>query len=386
MSVITSAERHAARYERRVQKRQAKRLAYNAPYDNYETITDRNHLLQAAYMSRKGTGKKASVQRYMMNLMRNTSVSATKLEHYQDVRQGFIEFDLCERGKKRHIKAMHFNERVIQRCLCDYALVPVLKRPLVYDNGASMRGKGIHFALFRLRDMLRRYVRKYGTNGYILLVDFSGYFDNIQHAPIKELIQHSFNSDEIRWLVWQLVKAFGDKSLGIGSQVSQILAVAYANRVDHFIKEVYRIGMSARYMDDSYMICGDKNTLRKLLTDCKKMWADLGICINERKTQIVSIKHFTFMKVRFRITDTGKVLMLPCRASFTRMRRKLRKFAALIANGAMNMENVNTSYQSWYGYQNHFNAHSALRKMDKYYFTLFGEYPKHKRGACVYEL
>ena len=50
------------------------------------------------------------------------------------------------------------------------------------------------------------------------------------------------------------------------------------------------------------------------------------------------------------------------------------------------MEQVNTSYQSWYGYQNHFNAHSALRKMDKYYFTLFGEYPKYKKGACVYEL
>ena len=106
--------------------------------------------------------------------------------------------------------------------------------------------------------MLRKYVRKHGVNGYILLVDFSGYFDHIQHAPIREMLDNTFQDERIKALTWSFVKAFGDKSLGIGSQVSQILAVSYPDKVDHFIKECHGAGLSARYMDDTYVISDSK--------------------------------------------------------------------------------------------------------------------------------
>ena len=328
-------------------------------------------------MSRKGTRKKASVQKYMMNLMRNVTESRTSMLKHKDIRQGFIEFDLYERGRRRHIRAMHVKERVIQRCLCDYALIPVLRRSLVYDNGASLKAKGIHFALFRLKMMLQRYIRKYGTNGYILLVDFSKYFDNIYHLPVWDIIRNNFDDTEIRLLCWKFVKAFGTKSLGIGSQVSQILAIAYPNRVDHRIKEYHHNGLSARYMDDSYVIAPTREELEFILSDCLRLWAALGISVSESKTRIESIKHFTFMKVRFRITERGKVLMLPCKQSFTRMRRKLHKFKKFYDCGDMSMDQIIASYQSWYGYQNHFNAYRSLRRMDSYFYNLFNTWPNH---------
>lgn len=379
---LTSEERHAARRIRREQKREVKRQRYKAPYDDYDRLASVSSLIKAAYQSRRGVGKKASVQKYMMNLMMYSVQSHQKLMAGKEVRQGFIEFDIHERGKRRHIKAMHVKERVIQRSLCDNALVPVLKRSLVYNNGASLQGKGIHFALYRLRDMLRKYVREHGTDGYVLLVDFSGYFDNIQHAPIKKMLIENFDDTRIRWLAWQFVKAFGDSSLGIGSQVSQIFAVSYPNRVDHRIREWHRIGLSARYMDDTYVISNDKGKLEKVLADCAVMWNALGIRLNPRKTQILPIKRFSFMHVRFRITATGNVLMLPNKKSFTRMRRKLRTFANLFRSGQMNLTQINTCYQSWYGYQSHFDAHRALRRMDKYFHDLFGVWPKHKKGGA----
>ena len=382
---LTSEERHAARRIRRQQKREAKRQRYKGPYDDYDRLASVSSLIKAAYQSRRGVGRKASVQKYMMNLMMYSVQSHRKLMAGQEVRQGFIEFDIHERGKRRHIKAMHVKERVIQRSLCDNALVPVLKRSLVYDNGASLKDKGIHFALFRLRDMLRKYVREHGTDGYVLLVDFSGYFDNIQHAPIKKMLIENFDDTRIRWLAWQFVKAFGDSSLDIGSQVSQIFAVSYPNRVDHRIREWHRIGLSARYMDDTYVISHDKSKLEKVLADCSAMWDALGIKLNPRKTQILPIRRFSFMHVRFRITATGKVLMLPNKKSFTRMRRKLRTFANLFRSGQMNFTQINTCYQSWYGYQSHFDAHRALRRMDKYFHSLFGVWPKHKKGGVQHD-
>lgn len=374
---MTSEDRRIIRYYRRIAKRKAKKTDFKAPYDNIGNVTDTKHLIKSAYMSRKGTRKKASVQKYMMNLMRNITESRTGILKHKDIRQGFIEFDLYERGRRRHIRAMHVKERVIQRCFCDYVLTPVLRRSLVYDNGASLKAKGIHFTLSRLKMMLQRYIRKYGTNGYILLVDFSKYFDNIYHLPVWDIIRNNFDDAEIRLLCWKFVKAFGTKSLGIGSQVSQILAIAYPNRVDHRIKEYHHNGLSARYMDDSYVIAPTKEELEYILSDCLRLWAALGITVSENKTRIESIKRFTFMKVRFRITERGKVLMLPCKQSFTRMRRKLRKFKKFYEYGDMTMDQINASYQSWYGYQNHFNAYSSLRRMDSYFYKLFNAWPNH---------
>lgn len=383
---MTSEERHAARRARRVQRREEKRRRDLMAFDSFDNLTDTNNLLRAAKLSRAHVHRKGSVQKYTMNLMRNVMDTRRRLLAGEDVREGFIEFDLHERGKARHIRAMHFKERVIQRCLCDEILVPVLERPLVYDNGASQAGKGIHFALFRLRDMLRRYVRKHGTQGWILLVDFSRYFDNIRHGPIRELLINSFTDRRVRRLTWQFVRAFGDHSLGIGSQVSQILAVAYPSRVDHRIKEVHRIGLSARYMDDTYAISPDRAALERLLEDCRALWTALGIRLNPRKVQIIPLRRFSFMKVRFLLTDTGRVIMKPCRKSFARMRRKLRAFRDLMTGADMTPEQVNTSYQSWYGYQNHLNAHRALRRMDRYYHALFGQWPRHGKGGKNHDL
>lgn len=178
---------------RRKQRRYEKRRAAIAEYDNYERMCTCNALFKAARLSGNSIRWKASVQRYFMSWLRNIIILREKLLAEEDVTMGFIEFDLFERGKKRHIKSVHFKERVAQRSLCDNALVPVLSRSLIYDNGASLEGKGISFARSRLKQHLHQYYRRTGGNeGYILLMDFSGYFDNILHEPVYEMLDAAF--------------------------------------------------------------------------------------------------------------------------------------------------------------------------------------------------
>lgn len=55
----------------------------------------------------------------------------------------FVEFDVNERGKTRHIKSPSIRDRVLQRAVCDYVLEPVLYSKLIYDNGASVKGKAL---------------------------------------------------------------------------------------------------------------------------------------------------------------------------------------------------------------------------------------------------
>lgn len=372
---MTSTERHQARYERRKAARAAKRQAAIAEYDNFERMCTMNALFQAAKQSRKSIRWKESVQRYFMSYMRNILDLRDKMLAGEDVTMGFIEFDLVERGKKRHIKSVHFKERVAQRSLCDNALIPVLSRSLIYDNGASLEGKGISFTRDRLKRHLRQYYRRTGSNeGYILLMDFTGYFDNILHAPVYELLDKAFSDKRIVQFCRQFIEPFGEKSLGIGSQISQILAITYRSSIDHYVKEVLRGLEYACYMDDSYLMDEDKDRLWTRYQAIREKCEEKGIKINARKTQIVKIKRgFTFMKGKFYLTDTGRVIVKPCRKNTTTARRKLKKFRKKMNAGKMTLEQIVCSYNSYRGYiLKDYNSHKTVRSMDKLFHELFG--------------
>lgn len=372
---MNSDERRELRYQRRKATRIEKKRKRLGQYDRLENVMSCNALVKAAKESRKTIRWKASVQRYFMNLLRSTFDLRDKLRRDENITMGFISFTICERGKIRHIRSVHFKERVVQRSLCDNVLVPMLGNSLIYDNGASLRGKGIHFALRRLKTHLSRYYRRNGfsNEGYILMIDFSAYFDNILHEPLYGLLDRTFNDSRVSKLCRTFIEPFGVKSVGIGSQVSQIFAVTYPNEIDHFIKQELGIEGYARYMDDSYLIHHDKAYLEYCLARLTEKYAALGIRVNPKKTQIIKLSHgFTFLKAKCYLKDNGKILMKPCRKSVTVMRRKLKKFRKMQDKGLMSNEDILCAYNSWRGYIQNFHSRRTVRNMDNLYHRLFG--------------
>jgi hypothetical protein len=144
---MTSEERREVRYQRRKAAREAARCT--AQYDDFARVADFGNLYRAFLAARRGVARKESVQRYEANALRNVAEMRRKLLTGESVQCGFAEFTLHERGKIRHIKSVHISERIVQKCLCDQAPVPLLSNGLIYDNGASVKGKGVHFALRR---------------------------------------------------------------------------------------------------------------------------------------------------------------------------------------------------------------------------------------------
>ena len=369
---MTSTERKESRRTRRSATREAHKQAAVGECDSLEKVADPNALMSASKKARSGITWKASVQRYLMNLLKNVADTHKKILSEEDVRRGFIKFDLIERGKLRHISSVHFSERVAQRSLCANALIPTLTRGLIYDNGASLKNKGITFALDRLSAHLQRHYRKHGNEGYVLLLDFSDYFGRIRHDVIKEILNHNFKDKRLISLAMSFVYAFGEKGLGLGSETSQIFAVTYPSKIDHYIKEILKIKGYARYMDDSYLIHKDKGYLKKCLEDLKGKFAEVGIALNPKKTRIVKLsKGFTFLKTQYFLTDTGKVVRKACRESIVRQRRKLKKFKKFSDAGEMSFGHIYNSYMSWRGYIGHKDAHRTILSMDKLFRELF---------------
>lgn len=369
---MTSEERREARFQRRVAKRAAHKRELCAKYDDYEQVFSYRHLYEAYKKCRRNVGWKASVQRYITNAPLNVRHTYDQLVDGRYRTKGFIEFDVYERGKKRHIKSVTIGERVVQRCLCDYALVPMVGRTFIYDNGASMENKGYTFAINRICQHLREHYRKHGTEGYILLFDFSKFFDRVSHKLVKAILHKEFTDERLIAIMEHFIDAFGDVGMGLGSQISQVLALASANRLDHYIKEKAQIRGYGRYMDDGYLIHHSKEHLQKCMQAIKILCRRLDIKLNEKKTQIVKLSHgFTWLKVRFFLLPSGKIVRKIYRRSVTKQRKKIKKFKELIATGKMTMMDAYSSWQSWKAYASNFNAWHTIKNMEKLFGELF---------------
>jgi hypothetical protein len=330
--------------------------------------------MEAAKKCMKGVMWKYSTQAYYLDRIERVRITKQRLERRDRMSDGFVQFTVCERGKRREIRSIHINERVVHRAENDLILVPILRPKLIYDNAASLKDRGTHFALKRLKVHLWRYFRKHGSNeGFILVGDLHGYFDNVDHDVVFREYGKIFGYDpDIVDLTMDFIDAFGIKSLGLGSQVSQMTAVFYPNRIDHYIKEQLRIRGYGRYMDDFYLIHESKEYLEKCLTDIRRMYNDIGIELNEKKTKIVKLSdEFKFLKVKTRLTDTGRVVMRPDRGTITRERRKLKALRRKLDEGKVTFDDVKQAFNSWKGHIKHFDSYRTARNMDKLFNELF---------------
>ena len=369
---MNSKERHELRYQRRKQKRLEKKRKFDEIYCDYNKVFMFDNLYHSYKQCCKGVGWKSSTHKYRTNALLNVNSTYKMLRDGTFKSKGFYEFNIIERGKPRHIQSVHISERVVQRCLCDYSSVPILRRSFIYDNGACIKLRGIDFALNRMNRHLEKYYRHYGSEGYALVFDFSKYFNSIDHVALLKILREKITDDRLYAIVKQLVDDFGENGLGLGSQISQSCALALPNKMDHYIKEQLGIKYYCRYMDDGCLIHHSKEHLQYCLKKITEICTELGIKLNTKKTQIVKLSRgINFLKTHFILTKTGKIVRKPYRKNITLMRRKLKTFKRWVDEGKMTFEDVMTSWCSWRGHQLKFNSYWARQRIHDLYVRLF---------------
>lgn len=208
------------------------------------------------------------------------------------------EFDIIERGKPRHISAYSLRDRIVQRCLCDYCLTPILSKSLIYDCGATIKNKGTRFAKRRTAIQLNKYFKKYGSKGYCLTIDIHHYFENIDIDLLLQKIKKVIKDEDLFFLIKDILKD-NKNGLGLGSQISQICALFFLSDLDHFIKEKLHIKLYNRYMDDLCLIHNDKKYLYKCFSEITKKIHELNLHLNPVKSKVHLLTNgFSFLKVR----------------------------------------------------------------------------------------
>lgn len=346
---------------RRGKRRERKELKRQQPPVKMENVATLQNLYIAANRAVKLLTWKQSVQRFLISILFKIYKAKMNLIKGVDIRQGFICFRISERGKLREIQSLHFFERFIQTFIFLFVLKPYLKT-LIKENSASQKGKGTLFAQQVFENQLREFLRKHKT-GYILLVDFSKYFENIRHEPLIDFYNKNFQDEKLKSILIKAITAY-EKGLGLGSELSQFNAIIYVNKIDHFVKNNFKY--YGRYMDDSYIISEDKEKLKEFSKILFAKYKELGIVINEKKTKIISLNQWiTFLKTRYKIVENNKIIKKPCPTSITRARRRFQKMIKFVLKGEMTIKELRQSFDSWAGSMKRRNARRSVYKIKK---------------------
>lgn len=376
-------------------------------------LADMNRLYDGFLASMKGSAWKEEPQRFEIDMLSELVKLKHELENREYKTSTGTEFTLNERGKIRHIHGARMRDRVVRHDLCDGELSEALHPFLIYNNGASQKGKGIIFSRTMFERDLHNFWLEHGTNdGYIGFVDFSKFYDNIRHDKIRELVYPKV-SEEARWLLDEILSTFEvdvsymtdeeyarcmdekfnsvwyyenvpeiartgqmmmPKSVDIGDQVSQDIGIFFPTRIDNYVKIIRGCKRYGRYMDDAYIVCKDRAELESIIAGICEEAKDLGLFINEHKTHICRLSDtYKYLQIKYTLTETGKVVKRINPAAVTRERRRLKAYRRLIEKGQMPYADIEQAVRSWMGDFARLMSKAQIKHMKKLYASLFGK-------------
>lgn len=386
-----------------------------------KNIIEANKLVDAFDKAKQGVTWKESVQRYELNLLDKIREAQKQLQEGTYEPKPMLEFELHERGHRRYIKAQHISDRVIQRSFNDNVLLPAIRPKLIYDNGASLKDKGLSFARKRFEIHLRNAYKEFGGTGYILVMDFSKFFDNIRHNELASMFEKVIPTGAVPFVKQTLStfridvsymtsaeaaaymdvchdslsqksipagkktgQKYCNKSVGIGNQLSQAAGIFYPHEIDNYCKIVKGIKYYGRYMDDTYIIMREKNELKNILADIRNICRSLGIFVSDKKTGIHKINQWiTWLKINYKVKSSGGLVRKVHNSTFRRERRRLLKFKKLLKDNRMGYADILNCYRSWRGSYRKYDSGEKLHKLDVYFCELFKEELKNVKSRIT---
>lgn len=358
--------RRKGRYERRKQNRLEKKLQRGEAVGGLADVFTFHDMFRLGRVCCSGVRWKQSTQNFERHLFSGTAARRRDILTGRYKQKGYSRFTLCERGKTRVIDAPHIQDRQIQKVLTRKVLLTCYEPLLIYNNGASLKGKGLNFARRRLENDLRAHFKRYGVSGWVIVADFKGFFPNASNSYIKAMHESIRIDSSGRAILDSLFATFA-QGVPLGVEPSQIEMVAYPSKLDNYV--TCQLGLRAgHYMDDYYMLIPPDKDPKEVLRKFKLKAVENKLILNERKTHIIRFgRPFRFCKFKYSVTETGRVVVHGGREAISRALSKLRKLKDRIS-----LLDIWAIVQSCYNYYNHSNDHGRILKLKRKFFQLYG--------------
>ncbi|MEO6134045.1 MAG: group II intron reverse transcriptase/maturase [Ginsengibacter sp.] len=250
-----------------------------------------------------------------------------------------------KQGGERPLGIPTVGDRIAQGVVKDY-VEPSLE--LVFHNSSfGYRPKrSAHDALTQCKQNCIRYA-------WVLDVDIKGFFDNISHSILLELLQKHIEEKWVLMYVERWLKAGVEQKDGSitartkgtpqGGVISPLLANLYLHYAfDNWMDEINPQCPFERYADDIVMHCRSKEEAQEILERLKARMSEFELTLHPEKTKIVYCKNYQ----RADKQDNESFTFLSYSFQPRTVRSKFSKGKRLLVFGAAICNNAKTSIRA----------------------------------------
>lgn len=366
--------RRMRRYQNRQLKRNAKLATRNDRIGSVHDIFSFENVYHAGKCSCKNVRWKNSTQRFEAHLFSETAIQRRRILSGKWTPERYFHFTISERGKTRDIDAPKIQDRQIFKLYTRNVLLPLYTPQMIYNNGASLPGKGLAFSRRLLKQDLMRHYKRYGREGHIILIDFQKFFPSVSHEEILKRHKWLILNPELRRIGDIIVNSnHQDFGMPLGVEPSQAEMIAFPSALDNYIKCQLSIKRAGHYMDDYYVLVPPDQDPKRLLNLIVQKANDLKLTVNLQKTQIKPLTNpFRYCKAKYTLCDSGKIIVNCNKDTVKRDRRKLKSFYQKVKNGEMSYEDLRLAVSGMMAYLSRFDDHNKVLRLRRLFYALFG--------------
>lgn len=292
-----------------------------------------------------------------------------------------------KQGGQRPLGIPTVSDRIAQGVVKDY-LEPTMEAVFHNSSFGYRPGRSAHDALAQCQENCKQY-------DWVLDVDIKGFFDNISHSMMMNLLQQHTQEKWVMMYVERWLKAGveqEDGSIGArrkgtpqGGVISPLLANLYLHHAfDSWMRENYLQNPFERYADDIVIHCRSKEEVEQLHAQLVKRVEEFALTLHPEKTKFVYCKNyqrherhdqesFTFLSYSFQprmiMSKFGeKKLFLVFGCAISKVAKKaIRQAIRNVLNPRWSectleefAKKLNPKLRGWINYYSRFYRHEAL--------------------------
>ena len=316
----------------------------------YEQICSLENILKAHNNAKRGKAHYRGVREVDKCLDTHVQAIKNMLETKTYKTSAYTVFFKNDSGKRREIYRLpYFPDRIVHHCIMQ-VLEPIWRKTLIADTYSSIKGRGIHKGVKRVKKALKDVV---GTR-YCLKLDIQKFYPSIDHDILKAIIRKKIKDTDTLFLLDEIIDSA--KGIPIGNYLSQYFGNLYLTYFDHWLKEVKRCKYYFRYCDDLVIFDSDKAHLFSLKRDIEAyLLSNLKLTVKSNwQVFPIDCRGVDFLGYRF---FHGYTLV---RKSIARKFKRRIKFIKNNWTRLQQTEIVNSvmSYRGWLKYANSYNLSS----------------------------
>jgi group II intron reverse transcriptase/maturase len=234
-------------------------------------------------------------------------------------------------------------------------------------------------------------IRVVGGRGHYHVVDadIQGFFDNIDHAKLMELLSKRISDRRVLKLLRQWLKAgvmeegaVRTTSAGTpqGGVISPLLSNVYLNELDRIWTTCGHLGQLVRYADDFVILCRSVEQAQTALAQARQILQGLRLELHPTKTRLVELglgkEGFDFLGCHLRVVRSqfkkrNYLFRWPSRRAMKSVRAKLHDLTSRCRWAGLRdirevIAEINPILRGWGNYFRTGNASGKFNAVDRY--------------------